>query len=40
MKHIAKLTTCRGEYGIIPVTDYLAGSQVWVQVTLQGRDLV
>lgn len=33
-------TTCRGEYGIIPVTDYLAGSQDWVQVTLQGRDLV
>ena len=33
-------TTCRREYGIIPVTDYLAGSQDWVQVTLQGRDLV
>ena len=33
-------TTCRGEYGIISVKDYLAGSQDWVQVTLQGRDLV
>ena len=33
-------TTCRREYGIIPVTDYLAGSQDWVQVTLLGRDLV
>ncbi len=33
-------TTCRGEYGIISAADYLAGSQDWVQVTLQGRDLV
>ena len=36
----AKGHLVRGEYGIISVKDYLAGSQDWVQVTLQGRDLV
>lgn len=33
-------TTCRGEYGLISVDDYLAGSQNWFPVTLLGNDLV
>lgn len=33
-------TTCRGEYGLISVDDYLAGSQDWLPVTLLGNDLV
>lgn len=33
-------TTCRGEYGLISVDDYLAGSQNWLPVTLLGNDLI
>lgn len=33
-------TTCRGEYGLISVDDYLAGSQDWLPVTLLGNDLI
>ncbi len=33
-------TTCRGEYGLISVDDYLTGSQDWLPVTLLGNDLI
>ena len=31
---------CRGEYGLISLEDYLAGSQEWTPITLLGRDIV